>query len=364
MVILIQRTIKKTVWKLLPPGLLLFVLSPILPGGMAAAAKTLNPALYQNQNIGNLSGNQVRPLVHDYVAVTSHRSHQQGKVNVFGTLWICSDARCTTSASWARPTVEACNALARSVGAIHSYGGRGVSLNKKDINRCNANISMRKKPIRVKEKLSDRVATPQTSALSKKIGVVPKSRTGKDRSSSQQIVPRVENDLTNRKIISNAGTYAAFPKLKDGKVSGPKQQNTNLYSNKSAWAPKAPLSFGVPARPTESNHKNQVGRGLATERAVGRVSRMVISPQPLEMTGLDEDRTASRLRMVTTMQPLEMTGPDVEMATGGARAVTPSSGSRTVLSMQVLEMTGLETGSNAVRSRTVISTQVLEMTGR
>jgi len=32
--------------------------------------------------------------------------------------------------------------------------------------------------------------------------------------------------------------------------------------------------------------------------------------------------------------------------------------------MQVLEMTGLNTGSDAVRSRTVISSQALEMTGR
>jgi len=95
---------------LLPPGLLLFVLSLMLPVGMAEAGKTLNPVLLQNPNIQNLSKNHVRPLVYDYVAVMSDRSQQQGKVNVFGALWTCRDARCTTSASWAGPTVEACKA--------------------------------------------------------------------------------------------------------------------------------------------------------------------------------------------------------------------------------------------------------------
>jgi len=308
MVIFIQ-VIKKTVWRLLPPGLLLFVLSLMLPVGMAEAGKTLNPVLLQNPNIQNLSKNHVRPLVYDYVAVMSDRSQQQGKVNVFGALWTCRDARCTTSASWAGPTVEACKALARSVGVIHSYGGRGVSLNKKDINRCNANISIRKKPVWVKEKLSDPVATLETPVLNKKIGVVPKSRTGKGRSSSRQIAPRIQNDLT-------------------------------------------------------SNLKNQAGRGLATEGAGSRELRMVLSPRSLEMTGLDEGRFMGSLRMVTAIQSLEMTGVDVDMATSRARAVTPSGGSRTVLSMQVLEMTGLNTGSDAVRSRTVISSQALEMTGR
>jgi len=82
--------------------------------------------------------------VFPYTAMTQSRARRQGKISAGGVRWSCKGARCTTSASWARPTVQTCKALAGVVGAIQSYGKRGVGLNAMDIRRCNAGIAVAK----------------------------------------------------------------------------------------------------------------------------------------------------------------------------------------------------------------------------
>ncbi len=61
-----------------------------------------------------------------YTAMTKSRVRRQGVVSAGGARWNCNGNRCTTNAVWARPSVQACKALARSVGAIQSYGKRGT----------------------------------------------------------------------------------------------------------------------------------------------------------------------------------------------------------------------------------------------
>lgn len=73
-----------------------------------------------------------------YAAVSTEPARQQGRVLAGGLTWDCAGSRCTTSGP-AAPSVAACTALARTAGAIRSFGrDGGAQLDATQIAECNA----------------------------------------------------------------------------------------------------------------------------------------------------------------------------------------------------------------------------------
>jgi len=98
------------------------------------------PALQTRPVISPSLGQQSAVSTHRYIAITKNKARRQGVVTAGGTRWNCKGNRCTTNAAWPRPTVQKCQALARMVGGIQSYGVRGISLKSKGIKRCNIGV--------------------------------------------------------------------------------------------------------------------------------------------------------------------------------------------------------------------------------
>ena len=84
------------------------------------------------------------PHTYTYIATTKSKARKQGAVSTGSVHWTCKGNRCTTRTAWARPTVQTCKTLARSVGPIQSYGKRGAMLNATDMRSCNAGIMVAK----------------------------------------------------------------------------------------------------------------------------------------------------------------------------------------------------------------------------
>lgn len=77
---------------------------------------------------------------YSYTATTAAPPRTQGVVTASGIRWQCTPRGCTTAGPWAVPGVAACQALAREVGQITSYGHPGRQLSAKDLASCNQGL--------------------------------------------------------------------------------------------------------------------------------------------------------------------------------------------------------------------------------
>lgn len=88
----------------------------------------------------------VAPSVHSadyqYTAITrAPVAARQGVVTVGDIKWQCKGNRCTVSWPWPYPPVPACQALAREVGPLVSFGHHGVQLGGAQIQQCNSGVA-------------------------------------------------------------------------------------------------------------------------------------------------------------------------------------------------------------------------------
>jgi hypothetical protein len=72
-----------------------------------------------------------------YVAVTEAATARTRAVSANGAVWQCAGNRCTTNQVWDKPSVATCQALAREVGRLRSYGRKGAELSVKQVAQCN-----------------------------------------------------------------------------------------------------------------------------------------------------------------------------------------------------------------------------------
>ncbi|MBM5810353.1 MAG: hypothetical protein FJ191_00060 [Gammaproteobacteria bacterium] len=72
-----------------------------------------------------------------YVAETQAVARKQGSVLAGKLAWQCQGSRCTIQGPWEAPGVAACQALAREVGPIRSYGRAGRMLGAAELATCN-----------------------------------------------------------------------------------------------------------------------------------------------------------------------------------------------------------------------------------
>lgn len=77
-----------------------------------------------------------------YTAVTvAPRAAKQGIVRAGSLTWKCSGNRCAIRGPWPIPAVSACNALAKQVGQLASYGHPKAHLTAAQLAQCNAGAS-------------------------------------------------------------------------------------------------------------------------------------------------------------------------------------------------------------------------------
>ncbi len=116
-----------------------------------------------------------------YTAVTvAPRAARQGTVRAGSLTWKCSGNRCTISGPWPTPGVSACNALARRVGQLASYGHPKSHLTAAQLARCNAGASTSPGVVLVPRRLPGTLAmtdaaavTARTSRATKRISAAP-----------------------------------------------------------------------------------------------------------------------------------------------------------------------------------------------
>ncbi len=76
-----------------------------------------------------------------YVATTAApQGTKQGTVRVGNLTWKCKGNRCSTGGPWVTPSVKSCNALARVVGPLRSYGRAGETLSAAQLAECNRGV--------------------------------------------------------------------------------------------------------------------------------------------------------------------------------------------------------------------------------
>lgn len=75
-----------------------------------------------------------------YIAETQAVARKQGSVLAGKLAWQCKDSRCTIRGPWEAPGVPACQALAREVGPIRSYGRTGRMLGAPELASCNQGV--------------------------------------------------------------------------------------------------------------------------------------------------------------------------------------------------------------------------------
>ena len=76
-----------------------------------------------------------------YTALTYVNVKKAGSVRTGNLTWRCGGRRCTITGPWPTPAVGACQALARQVGRISSYGHPGKGLRSSELQRCNAALN-------------------------------------------------------------------------------------------------------------------------------------------------------------------------------------------------------------------------------
>src|SRR5690242_3814232 len=97
---------------------------------LAAAFAHVSPALAALAMILLASAAQAQQF--DYSAVIAGQGRVNGPVNAGGIVWQCNPKYCTTRGPWPVPGVKSCNALAKIVGPLASYGYQGRMLSPND----------------------------------------------------------------------------------------------------------------------------------------------------------------------------------------------------------------------------------------
>jgi hypothetical protein len=78
----------------------------------------------------------VVPLGSPYTAELAEPA-RTAKFAAAGAQWECADRRCRTVAAWPAPTVDACRAVAKSVGRVVSFGSGKTRLTEAQLAECN-----------------------------------------------------------------------------------------------------------------------------------------------------------------------------------------------------------------------------------
>lgn len=74
-----------------------------------------------------------------YEALTeAPKANKQGAVRAGSLTWECRGNRCTISGPWAAPGVSSCQALAKEVGRLRSYGHAKAQLSSAQLRQCNS----------------------------------------------------------------------------------------------------------------------------------------------------------------------------------------------------------------------------------
>ena len=105
---------------------------------LAAAFLHASPALAALAVLFVLAG-AAQAQQFDYSAVIAGQGRVNGPVNAGGIVWQCNPKYCTTRGPWPVPGVKSCNALAKIVGPLASYGYQGRMLSPGDMATCNGN---------------------------------------------------------------------------------------------------------------------------------------------------------------------------------------------------------------------------------
>ncbi len=282
-----------------------------------------------------------------YTAMTQSRARRQGVVSAGGARWNCTGNRCATNAAWKRPTVQACKALARSVGPIRSYGKRGADLNESDIRLCNAGI-ITARPGRKPGPVFNRGLAAGMPVFAPRLPGRPAgAASGRSRTPPAPTRPRVRGRFAPglpTAFVNRGKTARDHPGIRSGGGFAPQATGRLVpgtpLPGRGGFAPslRVPPATNNLHQLTRKRPVNRTGGGFAPRTGKGFV------PEPGVRGGV---------RTVTSSQALEMTGKTTGAAGGG----------RTVTSPQALEMTGKTTGA-AGGVRTVTSPQALEMTGK
>ena len=122
----------------LPTIMLLWLFSIGMESAVAGNSSLVLPK-QRLQPVIKVAPGQTQP--YHYRAETRARSKKQGKVQAGGLVWQCQGNACTISGPWPAPAVGACQALARQVGPMQSYGHAGKKLSARQLKQCNAGIA-------------------------------------------------------------------------------------------------------------------------------------------------------------------------------------------------------------------------------
>ncbi len=74
---------------------------------------------------------------HTYTAETEKPAQKKGAVTAGALKWECLESRCTIIGPWPSLGVGSCQALARAVGPIKSFGRPGAQLDAAELGQCN-----------------------------------------------------------------------------------------------------------------------------------------------------------------------------------------------------------------------------------
>ncbi len=266
---------------------------------------------------------RIIPPSFPYTAMAKSRARRQGVVFVGGARWNCTGNRCTTNAVWTRPTVQTCQALARSVGAIQSYGKRGAGLNAGEIRLCNAGIVVTRSG-RKPRLVFNRGLGARTPVLAPRLPGIPTGAASRGfRALPAPVMPRVRSGFApvfptgfvnrgktkgNHLKIWPGGSFVA--RATGRLVPGMPLPGRGGFASALRGFP-ATRNFGnamgnLPKNRTGGGFASRIGRGFVPRLGAQGGPRTVTSAQALEVTG--PGAAPGGLHTVTSAQALEVTG--------------------------------------------------------
>ncbi len=145
---------------------------------------------------------------YDYTATTKNKSaNAQGPVQAGGLTWQCSGNSCRISGPWPVPGVGSCQALAKIIGSIASYGHPKQELSSKQIAQCNKGI------VASKSGSASNASRAATESLSTRVGEVERANVSKQQTQTPQIVAPVSSLGSIKGATIESATRYAVPPL-------------------------------------------------------------------------------------------------------------------------------------------------------
>lgn len=177
-----------------------------------------------------------------YTAVLQARAKHQGTVKAAGIRWKCSGNRCTTRGPWPRPGVRACNALAKQVGRVRSYGHSKKKLSRARIKQCNRGVEVAKDSGGSKSTLGlgDATGGAAASSLSKDSDGADKGALSGGSAGTSLAAPRLDESApkVSKDLGTKPSTGAAKESIDESLGSG--SLAPSLSEGGGDLAPKAP----------------------------------------------------------------------------------------------------------------------------